>query len=108
MAQEYYAIHKANENGNIALTKGVFETITEITIREYEQVQLLEATPFKKSISVRLLKDKLMIRAEVKVKYGLNVSDVCSDLQTKVYTAIQHMCEIKADMIDISVVGFLF
>jgi len=25
-----------------------------------------------------------------------------------VYTAIQHMCEIKADMIDISVVGFLF
>ena len=49
-----------------------------------------------------------MIRAEVKVKYGTNVNDVCSDLQTKIFNTIQHMSDIKADMVDISVVGFVF
>ena len=51
MAQEYYAINTANENGIIALTKGVFETITEITIREYDQVTLMDNTPFKRAIN---------------------------------------------------------
>lgn len=108
MAQEYYAIHTSNDNGMIALTKGVFETITEITVKEHDQVTLVESTAFKKSINVKILKDKLMIRAEVKVKYGTNVNDVCNDLQEKIFNTIQHMCDIKPDMIDISVVGFVF
>lgn len=108
MAQEYYAIHTSNDNGMIALTRGVFETIAEITIKEHDQVVLVESTPFRKAINVKLLKDKLMIRAEVKVKYGLNVNDVCTDIQSKIFSTIQHMSEIRADMIDISVVGFIF
>ena len=47
MAKEYYAIHTSNDNGMIALTKGVFETITEITVKEYDQVAVVEPTAFK-------------------------------------------------------------
>ena len=109
MAQEYYAINKSSEAGVFGLTKGVFETIAEIAISESNDAKPAESSnKFKRPVSCKLTKDKMLITAEVKVKYGANVNDVCLDLQKRIYQAVYNMAEIKVDFIDIKVVGFLF
>ncbi len=109
MAQEYYAINKSSESGIFGLTKGVFETIAEIAISESSEAQPAESTnKFHRPVNCKLTKDKMMITAEVKVKYGSNVNDVCLDLQKRIYQAVYNMAEIKVDFIDIKVLGFVF
>lgn len=108
MAQEYFAINTSSESGIFALTKGVFETIAEIAISESDSAMVGESTPFHHAVNCKLTKDKMTITAEVKIKYGLNVNDVCLDLQKRIYSAILHMSEIKANAVEIKVVGFVF
>lgn len=108
MAQEYFAINTSSSSGIFGLTKGVFETIAEIAISECENAVVGEVGRFHHPVTCKLTKDKMMITAEVKIKYGANVNDVCIDLQKRIYSAIYNMSEIKVDFIDIRVIGFDF
>ncbi|MBQ9987382.1 MAG: Asp23/Gls24 family envelope stress response protein [Erysipelotrichales bacterium] len=108
MAQEYFAINTSSKTGIFALTTGVFETIAEIAISESDAAVLGETAPFRRSVTCKLSEDKMVISAEVKVKYGLNVTAVCEDLQQRIYSAILHMSDIKADAVEIKVIGFVF
>ena len=108
MAQEYFAINTSSSTGIFGLTKEVFVTIAELAISESNQAELGENTRFHRAITCKLTQDKMMINAEVKVKYGLNVNEVCLDLQKRIYSAIYNMSDIKVDFIDVKVVGFVF
>lgn len=108
MAQEYIAIKQKNDIGMIALSKSVFQTIAAIAIEEDENVVLGEMSPFKYPLSCKIQNDKLLINLDIKVKYNVNVNEVCSRLQNRIYDSITHMSDYTPDVIDIKVNGFVF
>lgn len=109
MAQEYILIkEKEEETGLIALTKGVFETISQISIEEEENVSLVDNTALKKSIQCKITGNKLNVAVEIKVKYGANVNESCEKLQERIASNIYQMTNLKCNLVDVKVVGFIF
>lgn len=109
MAQEYIALKENNNDGMIALSKSSFATIANIVIKEDENVKLAEMSkPFKYPLVCKITEDKLVLIMDIKVKYSVNVNDVCTKLQGKIFENIEHMTGFKPDQIDIRVSGFMF
>lgn len=109
MAQEYILIkEKEEEAGLIALAKGVFETISQISIDEEENVCLVENTTMKKGVQCKIANNKLNVAVEVKVKYGANVNQVCEKLQDRISSNVFQMTNLKCNLVDVKVVGFIF
>lgn len=109
MAQEYILIkEKEEETGLIALSKGVFETISEISIDEEENVSLVDNKTLKKAIQCKIASNKLNVAVEVKVKYGANVNEACEKLQERISSNIFQMTNLKCNLVDVKVVGFIF
>ena len=108
MAQEYICIKRTNEVGQIAINKKVLESIARIEIEE-EQAQLQpDSTRFKNAVNCKISNDSIALTVDIKVGYQLNVNEICSRLQDKIYNSILHMTGVKMDMIDIKVIGFMF
>ncbi len=108
MAQEYILIKEKEETGMIALERGVFETISQISVDEEEAVTFLENTVLKKNIQCKIVENRLNVAVEVKVKYGANVNQVCEQLQERIASNIYQMTNLKCNVIDIKVNGFSF
>ena len=109
MAQEYITLEPQNEFGSVRLNKTVFSSIALNTINEDETVQLVEGTrPFKGGISTVIDDNALRLHIPVKINYKANVTDVCANLQTKIFESISYMTEFKPEAIEIQVVGFIF
>lgn len=109
MAQEYIQIQNKEEgNGLIALSKGVFETIAQISIDDVEQAVAIEPTALKKPIQCKIANNRLNVVAEIKVKYGANVNEVCESLQTRIFQNILQMTSLKCNLVDVRVNGFIF
>ncbi len=108
MAREYLELTPRNSIGVIALTTSSFQTIAQNVIEEDELVALGEATRFKYPLNCKIVDDQLVINIELKVKYGVNVSEACAKVQAKIFDNISHMCDYTPDIIDIKVVGFIF
>ncbi|MGL5978099.1 MAG: Asp23/Gls24 family envelope stress response protein [Erysipelotrichaceae bacterium] len=108
MAREYIELTPRNTIGVITLTTSSFQTIAQNVIEEEENVQLGDLTRFKYPLSCKIVDDQLVINIDLKVKYGVNVSEACASLQAKIYDSINHMCDYTPDIIDIKVVGFIF
>ena len=77
MAQDYVVVNEKNENGR-----------------------------FAKPTQVKIENNKLIISADIKVKYGANVSASCELLQNKIYENILFMTGYKASDVRVNVVGF--
>ena len=59
MAQEYILIkEREQETGLIALSKGVFETISEILIEEDEDTVIAEGKTMKKAVQCKVVDNK--------------------------------------------------
>lgn len=109
MAQEYIAVKQKNDLGLVALSKSVFETITQIVIDEDETLVLNDpVNPFKDSLNCKIQNDQLILTMDVKIKHNVNVKDACAKLQNKIYENITHMTDYTPDVIDVRVVGFVF
>ena len=109
MAQEYIALKENNNDGIIALSKSAFQTIAKIVIEEDENLKLAEtSTPFKYPLVCKIANDQLILTMDVKVKYSVNVNDVCSKLQGKIFENIEPLTGFQPDQIDIRVSGFMF
>ena len=92
MAKEYIELEPGNEYGVISLNKTVFSTIAKNVIEEDENVQIAEGTkPFKTGIVTRVEDNKLTLSIPVKVNHKSNVSDVCLNLQNKIFESISYM-----------------
>ena len=108
MAQEYICIKKTNDYGQIAINKKVFESIARIEIGEEETQLQPDSARFKNAVNCRISKDALVLNVDIKVNYQLNVNEICSRLQNKIYHSILHMTGVQMDLIDIKVTGFIF
>lgn len=109
MAKEYIVLEPKNKYGNINLNKSVFSSIALNVIEEDENVKLVEGNkPFKGGIVTKIDDNQLTLTVPVKVCYKANVSDVCANLQNKIFESISYMTEHTPDSIEIEVVGFIF
>ena len=109
MAQEYILIkEKSDDCGMIALSKGVFETITQISVDEIDGVSLMESSPIKKAHTCKITNNKLNVLVDVRVKYGLNVNQNCEKIQNRIHQNILLMTNLSCENIDVKVSGFAF
>ncbi len=109
MAKEYIELEPGNEYGVISLNKSVFSTIAKNVIDEDENVVIAEGTkPFKAGVVTKVENNKLTLNVPIKVNHQANVSDVCLNLQNKIFESISYMTDYKPDAISIQVIGFIF
>ncbi len=109
MAQEYVVCEPRNEYGTVKLSKTVFSSIALNVIEEEEFVQLVESNkPFKTGIVTRIENNQLYMSIPVKIHHKANVSDVCANLQNKIFESISYMTDFKPESIEIQVIGFIF
>lgn len=108
MAQEYICIKKENEIGHIAINKKVFESIASIELSEEMGKAIPDSSRFKNAVNCKITKDAIVLGIDLKVGYQMNVNEICSRLQEKIYQSILHMTGVKLDLIDIKVTGFIF
>ena len=106
MANDYVVLKEKSENGIIAINKSVFESITEISVKDIEDVKV-SLNPFAKSISIKIEENKLNISADVKVKYGANVSATCEQIQNRIYENLAYMTGFKPNEVTVNVSGFV-
>jgi uncharacterized alkaline shock family protein YloU len=106
MAQDYVILNEETENGMIAINKSVFRSIAEISIDDIENAVRIPETTFTKPLSVIIENNKLNIEADIKVKYGANVSATCELVQNKIYENVLFMTGFKANNVAINVTGF--
>ncbi|MGN1277501.1 MAG: Asp23/Gls24 family envelope stress response protein [Floccifex sp.] len=107
MAQEYIVLESSNELGKVQLNKSVFSSIAQNVIEEDDNVKLFESRT-KNGIVTRIENNGLYIKVSIKMNHKANVSDVCAQLQNKIFESISYMTELKPESIEIEVVGFIF
>lgn len=106
MAQDYVVLNQEDENGLVAMNKSVFKSIAEISVDDIENAIRIPETNFTKPMSVKIEDNKLLITADIKIKYGANVKATCELVQNKIYENIQFMTGFKAQDVTVNVVGF--
>ncbi len=106
MAQEYIMLQEENESGKIALSKSVFELITDITIKELDTIVKVPSSKFSQSIQCKIEKNHLSISVNVRIKYGSNVNGECETLQHRIHQNILQMTSLDCGNININVNGF--
>lgn len=109
MAKEYIELQPGNEYGVISLNRSVFSSIAQNVIEEDENVQLVTGTkPFKNGIVTRVDDNRLVLNIPIRIHHNANVSDVCLNLQNKIFESISYMTDYKPAAIEIQVTGFIF
>ena len=105
MAQEYLAI-KGKENGLVAISTNVIETIAKICVDEDKDCNLGDVSYFKNAIDCKMEENKIVLTVKIKVNYNANVNEVCARLQTNNYDSVKHMTDCRIDSINVIVSGF--
>ena len=108
MAQDYVVSNEKSDIGLIAMHKSVFEAITKISIDDIDNAIALSNTFYSKPIQINIVKNKLNVAADVRVKNGANVEATCALIQNKIYENILLMTGFKAHHVEVNVIGFDF
>ncbi len=109
MAKEFIQLSSKDDLGTVSLNKSVFSTIAANVVEEVDHVEIFESSkPFKNGITTRIEDNKLFLNIPVKIDYNANVTDVCANLQNKIFESISYMTDHKPEEIQIDVVGFIF
>ena len=106
MAQDYVVLDHRSDTGMTAVNKSVFRSIAEISISDIENAITLQETRFYKPVSVKIEDNALCVHADIKVKFGANVSATCELVQNRIFENIMFMTGIKPSNISINVTGF--
>lgn len=107
MAQDYVVLKDSSEYGRIVINKSVFQSISEISVRDIDNISLKD-TKFNKPVNVWVEKNKLHISADIRVKYGANVNATCGLVQNRIYENIVFMTGFKPSEVSVNVIGFEF
>ncbi len=105
MAIDYVVLNEKSENGLMAINKSVFESIVDISMKDIEDVKV-SLNPFVRPIQIKIEDNKLNVTADVKVKYGVNVSATCEKIQNRIYENISYMTGFKPNEVTVNVTGF--
>ncbi len=107
MAQDYVVLNEnSSSNGMIAINKSVFQSVAEISVDEVENAVRIPDTRLSRSVQAKIEKGRLLISADIKVKYGANVNATAELLQNKIYENILFMTGYKAQDVTVNVTGF--
>jgi len=104
MPQEFIKITHPNQLGFTSIKKDVFDSIAFFACREEQRAQCES----RKGISSKIVDNQLHIRVDVKLQYGMNVTDVSQSIQTKVTQSIEQMTGLLCRNVDVNVIGFVF
>ena len=110
MAQEYITLENNVNLGTVRLNKSVFTSIALNVIEEDENVKLAESSRLRNTnpLSSNINENQLSMNVPIQINYKANVSDVCANLQHKIFESISYMTGLKPASIEIQVVGFIF
>lgn len=114
MSVEYYKIEKENNYGDLNISRNVFESIVTKSVKEIEGVHLSGAGSIRVPgvagpLEIKVNKhNQVNIKVEVCVNYGLKVSNVISELQTKIHNTAYEMTGINNLLVDIDVKAVKF
>lgn len=110
MAQEYITLENQGKLGAVRLNKTVFTSIALNVIEETEKVKLQENSRIRNAntLSAEIKDNQLVMNVPIQVSYKANVSDVCANLQQKIFESISYMTGLQPAAIEIQVVGFIF
>lgn len=107
MAQEYVLLKNKDENnGLIALSKSVFESIARISVAEVDGCEPIDNE--KKAVLSKINNNKLHIFIDAKVRYGVNANQTSEQIQNRVFQNINLMTGLKCHNIDVRITGFVF
>ncbi len=107
MAVEYILANKQDRNtGVIGLSIAVFEAIAKYSIEDMSDVTLALNTSFRKSISCKVVDNRLVLTMNILVKTGRNVNDICNDIQQHIQSMIKDMTNINNVKVNIIIRGF--
>ena len=109
MAIEYIIIpENKKDNGIIALSKHVLESIAGYAVEEENGCYLNQKTTFRRPVFCKIVDNRLTVSIDVKLQYGLNINATCEAIQNRVHQIVKLMTDIKCDDIKVNVVGFVF
>jgi len=104
---DYVVLKEKSSSGMIAINKSVFQVIAEITLQDIENIVIPEQMSFqRKPVSVKIENNTLKVEADVRLKYGANVTDACGLAQSKIYENITFMTGYKPGSVKVNVIGF--
>jgi uncharacterized alkaline shock family protein YloU len=104
MAQDFIKLTHPEQLGFTSIKKEVFNSIAFIACQE-EKNAVCEKNS---SVSSKINDNQLIIKIDVKIQYGQNVSDVSSSIQSKVTQSIEQMTGLLCRNVDVNVIGFVF
>lgn len=105
---EYYTFDQGTVNGKILMNVQVFDEITKRTVNEMKNVSLdtskgIQIPGTKAVVSCSIKEIEVYICIHVRIKYGVNVSQMTKEIQEKIATAIKQMTGVSVKHIDIEV-----
>lgn len=104
MAQDFIKLTHPEQLGFTSIKKEVFNSIAFIACQD-EKHAVCEKNS---SVSSKITENQLIIKIDVKIQYGQNVSDVSSSIQSKVTQSIEQMTGLLCRNVDVNVIGFVF
>lgn len=110
---EYYTFNQGRVNGKILMSASVFDVIVKNSVKEIDNVYLdtSKARPVSGAKSggyCSIKNNEVFIKINVDLKYGVNVSKITKEIQTKVATSIRYMTGVKVKKISIDVDNIIF
>ena len=105
---EYYTFKQGSVNGQISMNVQVFDEITKKTVKDMDNVSLDTTKGFqipgtKKVVSCSIKENEVYINIHVRLKYGVNVSQITKEIQEKIAFAILEMTGVETKHINIEV-----
>jgi uncharacterized alkaline shock family protein YloU len=104
MAQDFIKLTHPEQLGFTSIKKEVFNSIAFIACQE-EKHAVCEKNS---SVSSKINDNQLIVKIDVKIQYGQNVSDVSTSIQSKVTQSIEQMTGLLCRNVDVNVIGFVF
>ncbi len=111
MQQNQHILFKSKTNlGEIGIGIQVFEKISEIALNDLQVSKNIKPkqTFFgygKSPISVTANDDNVKITVEVNIKYGVNITKTCKEIQERIESLIFQLTDIKDITVDVKVMG---
>ncbi len=108
MAHEYYSFDQGSVNGKIMMNVNVFDEITKKTVNEMKNVSLDTSKGFsipgtKAVVSCSIKDNEVYICIHVRIKYGIKISTITSEIQKRISSAIKQMTDVDVKKINIEV-----
>lgn len=104
MAQDFIKLTHPEQLGFTSIKKEVFNSIAFIACQDEKRA----ICDKNSSVTSKITDNQLLVKIDVKIQYGQNVTDVSNSIQSKVTQSIEQMTGLLCRNVDVNVIGFVF